>query len=127
MRGSCAEMVRPSLLTSSGLLGTSGSWQISTSDLAFVGTSCHCRWGLRFFESVTCDLGSGAQNAYWAGIFLLLMKDLLLSLMNVSYGESRRIIYRPPGERAHSSANRAPPSATPPAPAPRCRSEQGCR
>src|SRR3954452_19805707 len=61
-------MVRPSLFTSSPFDGTSGSWQISTNDRVPEGRSRQEKSGLRFAESFTCDVASGAQNAYSAGM-----------------------------------------------------------
>src|SRR5258706_2679162 len=67
-RGSERETLRPSWFTSSPRLGTSGSWQRIAKDFVPIGASLHARCGLRFFESVTCDFGSAAQNACSAGI-----------------------------------------------------------
>src|SRR5438045_7966154 len=66
-RASDAGTVRPSLFTSSPLLGTSGSWQTSAKDCVPIGTSNHASCGLRFFESVACVFASGAQKASSAG------------------------------------------------------------
>src|SRR6185312_13564681 len=67
-RGSDARTLQPSLFTSSPRLGTSGSWQMIAKERAPPGAPSQARCGLRFFESVACDSGSGAQNAYSAGI-----------------------------------------------------------
>ena len=62
-RGSDAGMVRPSLFTSSAFEGTSGSWQMMTTDCVPCGRSDHARCGLRFCDIFTRAAGSGAQNA----------------------------------------------------------------
>src|SRR6185503_20124690 len=60
--------VRPSLFTSSPLLGTSGSWQTIANDFVPAGAPLHESCGLRFCDSVTWLFASGAQNANSAGI-----------------------------------------------------------
>src|SRR5690349_10833301 len=53
-RGRLAGTVRPSLFTSSPRLGTSGSWQIKTSDFADDGTPLHSSCGLVLSLNATC-------------------------------------------------------------------------
>jgi hypothetical protein len=67
-RGSEAGMVRPSLLTSSAFEGTSGSWQMITTDWLPAGSSDQASCGLRFWPSLTRLAASGMQNAQCSGI-----------------------------------------------------------
>jgi hypothetical protein len=76
--------VRPSWFTSSPRLGTSGSWQTTAIDFVPFGRSLQVRLGLRFFESVACDFGSGAQNANSAGMTPPSAKLELLSLISIA-------------------------------------------
>src|SRR5262244_315213 len=62
-RGSDFGTTRPSLLTSSPLLGTSGSWQVIANDFVPIGTSIHDSCGFSFFERVAWVAESGAQKA----------------------------------------------------------------
>jgi hypothetical protein len=62
-RGSEAGTVRPSWLTSSPRLGTSGSQQISTSDFVPAGSSDQARWGLWLPPRQTWLWACGMQKA----------------------------------------------------------------
>src|SRR5690606_17387245 len=67
-RGSDAGTVRPSLLTSSGLVGASPSTHSSTNDRVAAGAPDHDTRGLRFGPITALPPGAGTQNANCFGI-----------------------------------------------------------
>src|SRR5262245_49054654 len=78
-RGKSAGTSRSALLTSSPRLGTSKSWQISTSDFVLAGSSLQARCGLTLSENPTPPAGSILPAAKHCGIVSPLLQ---LSLHN---------------------------------------------
>jgi hypothetical protein len=80
-RGSSAGTSRPGWLTSSPLLGTSKSWQISTTLCVPTGRSDQARCGLRLSLKVARPAPSGRPAAWRAGMRSPLVQLSLQSFM----------------------------------------------
>src|SRR5690606_15530464 len=88
VRGRSAGTSRPSWLTSSGRVGTSGSTHRTAKDRVPSGTSDQARCGLRLPARVTWVCGSTRAKALRSGMTPWSGKDSLYSFMGSSVGAS---------------------------------------